>query len=282
MAQIIDGKALAERVKGEVRAEAQGLLARGVRVGLAAVRVGEDSASEIYVRGKIRDCGEVGFASTEYHLSAQTTQDDLLALVRQLNHDPKVHGILVQLPLPPQIDAMAVLMAVDPRKDVDGFHPMNAGKLLTGQPGLRPCTPLGVMRMLDEFGVALEGRQAVVLGRSNIVGKPMALLLLERNCTVEVCHSRTRDLEGEVRRAEVLVAAVGKPELVRGSWIKEGAAVIDVGMNRNAAGKLVGDVAFAEASQRAALISPVPGGVGLMTRAMLMRNTLQAALALSA
>jgi methylenetetrahydrofolate dehydrogenase (NADP+)/methenyltetrahydrofolate cyclohydrolase len=283
MARIIDGKALAERVKSEVRAGAQELLAeRGVRVGLAAVRVGEDSASEIYVRGKIRDCGEVGFASTEHHLSAETSQDDLLVLVRKLNGDPNVHGILVQLPLPAHIDASAVLRVVDPSKDVDGFHPLNAGKLLSGQPGLRPCTPLGVMRMLDQFEVPLEGALAVVLGRSNIVGKPMSLLLLERNCTVVMCHSRTRDLPREVERADVLVAAVGKPELVRGSWIKRGATVIDVGMNRGVAGKLVGDVAYAEAAERAALITPVPGGVGLMTRAMLMANTLQAALALSA
>jgi methylenetetrahydrofolate dehydrogenase (NADP+)/methenyltetrahydrofolate cyclohydrolase len=283
MARIIDGKALAERVKSEVRAGAQELLVRrGVRVGLAAVRVGTDSASEIYVRGKIRDCGEVGFASTEHHLSAQISQDDLLALVRKLNGDPNVHGILVQLPLPAHIDAAAVLRVVDPAKDVDGFHPLNAGKLLSGQPGLRPCTPLGVMRMLDHFEVSLEGALAVVLGRSNIVGKPMALLLLERNCTVVMCHSRTRDLAREVERADVLVAAVGKPEIVRGSWIKPGATVIDVGMNRGEGGKLVGDVAYSEAAERAALITPVPGGVGLMTRAMLMANTLQAALALSA
>jgi methylenetetrahydrofolate dehydrogenase (NADP+)/methenyltetrahydrofolate cyclohydrolase len=282
MARLIDGKALAERVKGEVRTAAAELLAqRGVRVGLAAIRVGDDQASEIYVRGKIRDCGEVGFASSEHHLSAQTTQAELLALIEALNRDPKVHGILVQLPLPKQIDPAAVLRAVDPRKDVDGFHPMNAGKLLSGQPGIRPCTPLGIMRMLDEFEVRLEGATAVVLGRSNIVGKPMALLLLERNCTVVMCHSRTRDLPGEVRRADVLVAAVGRAELVRGDWIKEGAAIIDVGMNRNASGKLVGDVAQAEVAQRAAFITPVPGGVGPMTRAMLMANTLQAALALS-
>jgi methylenetetrahydrofolate dehydrogenase (NADP+)/methenyltetrahydrofolate cyclohydrolase len=278
MAQIIDGKAIAERVKAEVRAGASRLLAeRGVKVGLAAVRVGEDSASAIYVRGKIRDCGEVGFASTEHHLPETTTQAELLALVGNLNRDSAVHGILVQLPLPKQIDPNAILLAVDPRKDVDGFHPLNAGKLVTGQPGTRACTPLGVMRMLDEIGTRLEGARAVVLGRSNIVGKPMALLLLERNATVMVCHSRTRDLAEEVRRADVLVAAVGRPELVRGSWIKQGAVVVDVGMNRNAEGKLVGDVAYAEASERASWITPVPGGVGPMTRAMLMSNTLQAA-----
>jgi methylenetetrahydrofolate dehydrogenase (NADP+) / methenyltetrahydrofolate cyclohydrolase len=278
MAGIIDGKAIAERVKGEVRAGAAELLkTRGVKVGLAAVRVGEDPASAIYVRGKIRDCAEVGIASSEHHLPAETSETELLALVAGLNRDPAVHGILVQLPLPKQIDPAVVLMAVDPRKDVDGFHPLNAGKLMTGQAGTRACTPLGVMRMLDEIGAELEGARAVVLGRSNIVGKPMALLLLERNATVLICHSRTRDLAAELRRADLLVAAVGRPELVRGDWIKDGAVVVDVGMNRNADGKLVGDVAFQEASARAAWITPVPGGVGLMTRAMLMSNTLQAA-----
>jgi len=283
MARIIDGKAIAERVKGEVRTATAELHAtRGIKVGLAAVRVGEDPASAIYVRGKIRDCGEVGFASTEHHLSAQATQAELLSLVAALNHDPAVHGILVQLPLPKQIDPTAVLMAVDPRKDVDGFHPLNAGKLFSGQPGVRPCTPAGVLRMLDEVGVKLEGARAVVLGRSNIVGKPMAILLLERNATVVMCHSRTRDLAEEVARADVLVAAVGRAELVRGSWIKEGAVVIDVGMNRGEGGKLLGDVAQAEAAARASWITPVPGGVGPMTRAMLMVNTLQAARAISA
>jgi methylenetetrahydrofolate dehydrogenase (NADP+) / methenyltetrahydrofolate cyclohydrolase len=278
MARIIDGKAIAERVKGEVRAGAAELMAsRGVKVGLAAVRVGEDAASAIYVRGKIRDCGEVGFASTEHHLPDSTSQSELLALVGALNRDPAVHGILVQLPLPKQVDPNAILMAVDPSKDVDGFHPLNAGRLVTGQPGTRACTPLGVMRMLDEIGAVLEGARAVVLGRSNIVGKPMALLLLERNATVLVCHSRTRDLAAEVRRADLLVAAVGRPEIVRGDWIKEGAVVVDVGMNRSESGKLVGDVAYEEALARAAWITPVPGGVGPMTRAMLMSNTLQAA-----
>ena len=223
----------------------------------------------------------MGFASTEHHLPAETTQAELLSLVVRLNRDAAVHGILVQLPLPAQIDASVVLMAVDPRKDVDGFHPLNAGKLMTGQPGTRACTPLGVMRMLDEVGTKLEGARAVVLGRSNIVGKPMSLLLLERNATVVICHSRTRELASEVRQADVLVAAVGRPELVRGDWIKEGAVVVDVGMNRNAAGKLVGDVAYEEATARASWITPVPGGVGPMTRAMLMSNTLQAARALA-
>ena len=278
MARIIDGKAIAEKVKAEVRVAASEFLAsRGVKVGLAAVRVGEDAASEIYVRGKIRDCGEVGFASTEHHLPAETSQAELLTLVKRLNADPTVHGILVQLPLPKQIDPSVILMAVDPRKDVDGFHPLNAGMLMTGQQGTRACTPLGVMRMLDEIGATLEGARAVVLGRSNIVGKPMALLLLERNATVLICHSRSRDLPSEVRRADVLVAAVGRAEMVRGDWIKEGAVVVDVGMNRTEGGKLVGDVAYAEAAERASWITPVPGGVGPMTRAMLMSNTLQAA-----
>lgn len=278
MGQILDGKAIAERVRAEVRAAAVALgETKGLQVGLAVIRVGEDPGSEIYVRGKIRDCKEVGFHSWEHHLAADTAQSEVLTLVDKLNRDPQIHGILVQLPLPKQIDSDAVLLAVDPAKDVDGFHPLNAGRLMTGRPGVRACTPLGIMRMLDHVGLELAGKRVVVIGRSNIVGKPMAMLLLERNATVTVCHSRTRDLEGEVRRAEIVVAAVGRAELVRGAWIREGATVIDVGMNRAVDGKLRGDVEFAAALPVAAWITPVPGGVGPMTRATLLSNTLQAA-----
>ncbi len=278
MGRILDGKAIAQRVRAEVRAGAVALAeSHGLGVGLAVIRVGEDPASAVYVRSKIRACEEVSFRSIEHHVPAETPEAELVELIGRLNQDPSVHGILVQLPLPPHVDADRLLLAVDPAKDVDGFHPLNAGRLLTGRPGVRACTPFGILRLLDETGIDLPGRRAVVVGRSNIVGKPMALLLLERNATVTVCHSRTRDLEGEIRRADVVVAAVGRPELVKGSWIKEGAVVIDVGMNRLPGGKLVGDVEFGPALERAAFVTPVPGGVGPMTVATLMANTLQAA-----
>ncbi len=271
MAQIIDGKAIAERVRAEVKAGAVAFTAQtGTQVGLALVRVGDDPASALYVRSKIKACADVGFASWEHQLPAGTQEAELIELVGKLNRDPAVHGILVQLPLPPAVDEDAVVDAVDPAKDVDGFHPLNAGRLVTGRPGVRACTPFGIMRLLDHVGVDLAGKRAVVVGRSNIVGKPMALLLLERNATVTVCHSRTRDLEGEVRRADVIVAAVGRPGIVKGHWVKDGAVVIDVGSPK-------GDVEFAEASEHAAWITPVPGGVGPMTVATLMANTLQAA-----
>jgi methylenetetrahydrofolate dehydrogenase (NADP+)/methenyltetrahydrofolate cyclohydrolase len=276
--QIIDGKKIAQELRAEVKAGADALLReRGLKVGLAVIRVGDDPASAIYVRAKIRACEEVGFASTEIILPAGTPQTDLMARVAALNADRAVHGILIQLPLPKGLDPESLLLAVDPAKDVDGLHPVNAGKLMTGRPGLRACTPSGIIRMLDSIGVSPKGLRAVVLGRSPLVGKPMALLLLERDATVVMCHSRTRDLEGEVRRADLVVAAIGKPELVQGAWIKEGAVVIDVGTNRLPDGRLVGDVQFAAALPRAAWISPVPGGVGPMTVATLMANTLEAA-----
>src|SRR5581483_10741935 len=276
--RILDGKAIAALVRSEVQAGAEWLRKHhGLQVGLAVVRVGEDPASEVYVRGKIRDCQEVGFTSWEQHLPADTSQAHLLELVGRLNRDPAVHGVLVQLPLPPHIDADEVLLAVDPAKDVDGFHPLNAGRLMTGRPGPRACTPLGILRMLDHAGVEIGGKRAVVVGRSNIVGKPMAMLLLERNATVAICHSRTTDLADEVRRADLVVAAVGRAGLVQGSWVKEGATVIDVGMNRGSDGKLVGDVDYPGAFERAGWITPVPGGVGPMTRAALLSNTLAAA-----
>jgi methylenetetrahydrofolate dehydrogenase (NADP+)/methenyltetrahydrofolate cyclohydrolase len=275
---IMDGKQLAAKVRAEVAQKVLALRSRGTTTGLTVVRVGEDPSSAIYVRGKRKDCQEVGIVSVEHHLPETTSQAELLALVERLNRDPSVHGILVQLPLPDQLDEQAVLDAISPAKDADGFHPFNVGALSIGIPGVpRPCTPAGVMRMLDEAGVELRGKRALVLGRSNIVGKPMALMLLERHATVTLAHSRTVDLAGEVARAEVLVAAVGRPELVRGEWIRPGAVVVDVGMNRLADGRLVGDVEFAAAAQRASAISPVPVGVGPMTRAMLLVNTVELA-----
>jgi methylenetetrahydrofolate dehydrogenase (NADP+)/methenyltetrahydrofolate cyclohydrolase len=274
---IIDGKAIAARVRAEVARDVKELRARGVVPGLTVVRVGEDPASAIYVRGKRKACEEVGIHSAEHHLQASTTQRQLLDLVEQLNRDPAVHGILVQLPLPDHVDEDPVLEAIDPGKDADGFHPFNVGCLWTGKPAPRACTPHGVMRLLAEAGVELEGKRALVVGRSNIVGKPMAAMLLEQHATVTVAHSRTQDLAGEVARADVLVAAIGRPEIVRGAWVKPGAAVIDVGMNRRPDGKLVGDVEFGPASARAGAITPVPGGVGPMTIAMLLRNTVDLA-----
>jgi methylenetetrahydrofolate dehydrogenase (NADP+)/methenyltetrahydrofolate cyclohydrolase len=275
---IIDGKQIAAKVRGEVAQAVKDLRAKGIQPGLTVVRVGDDPASAIYVRGKRKDCEEVGIRSDEHHLPATTAQADLMALIARLNADPAVHGILVQLPLPKQLDERQVLDAIDPRKDADGFHPFNVGALSIGIPGVpRPCTPAGVMRMLDEARVDPKGKRALVVGRSNIVGKPMAAMLLERHATVTIAHSRTADLAAEVARAEILVAAIGKAELVKGAWVREGAVVIDVGMNRLDDGRLVGDVEYAEAAKRAAAITPVPGGVGPMTRAMLLVNTVDLA-----
>jgi methylenetetrahydrofolate dehydrogenase (NADP+)/methenyltetrahydrofolate cyclohydrolase len=273
MAQLIDGKAIAAQVRAEVKADVERLQKeRGFVPGLAVVRVGEDPASKIYVTGKKKAALEVGFHSWEHHLDASVTQEELLALVDRLNHDPAVHGILVQLPLPRHINAETVITAVRAEKDADGFHPMNVGRLSLGQPGLRPCTPLGVMRLLKEADCNPSGKRAVVVGRSNIVGKPMAMLLLQADATVTMCH-RKSNLPEELRTADILVAAVGVPELIKGEWIKPGAVVIDVGMNRMPDGKLKGDVEFTAAAERAAAITPVPGGVGPMTIAMLLRNT---------
>ncbi len=275
---VIDGKAVAAKVRAEVAEQVRALRAKGIATGLTVVRVGEDPASAIYVRGKRKDCDEVGITSTEHHLPAETSQAELLALVEKLNRDPSVHGILVQLPLPDHVDEQLVLNAISPAKDADGFHPFNVGALSIGVEGVpRPCTPAGVIRLLDEAKVELEGKRALVVGRSNIVGKPMAAMLLERHATVTIAHSRTVNLAEEVGRAEVLVAAIGRPELVRGAWIRPGAAVVDVGMNRLADGRLVGDVEYAAAAERAAAITPVPGGVGPMTRAMLLVNTVRLA-----
>jgi methylenetetrahydrofolate dehydrogenase (NADP+)/methenyltetrahydrofolate cyclohydrolase len=270
---IIDGKAVAARVRAEVAEKVAALKAKGVATGLTVVRVGEDPASAVYVRNKIKACAEAGIVSTEHHPDDAISQADLLALIARLNADPAVHGILVQLPLPKQISEQVVLEAISPAKDADGFHPFNVGCLWTGKPAPRACTPFGVMRLLDEAKVELKGKHALVVGRSNIVGKPQACMLLERHATVTIAHSRTPDLAAEVARADVVVAAVGKAEMIKGAWIKPGAVVIDVGMNRDAAGKLCGDVEFAAAAERAAFITPVPGGVGPMTIAMLLANT---------
>lgn len=271
MAIILDGKATAKKLRQQVAQQAA-LLPR--KPGLAVILVGEDPASQIYVRNKEKDCALCGFESFETRLPAETTQEALLGKIAQLNADPAVDGILVQLPLPRHIDEHAVLSAIRPDKDADAFHPENVGLMVTGEPPVWPCTPLGVMELLREYGISAAGKHCVVVGRSNIVGKPMALLLLRDNGTVTICHSRTPDLASEVRRADILVAAVGKPGLIPGEWIQEGAVVIDVAMNRGADGKLCGDVDFEGASARAAYITPVPGGVGPMTRAVLMRNVL--------
>ncbi|TMA12329.1 MAG: bifunctional methylenetetrahydrofolate dehydrogenase/methenyltetrahydrofolate cyclohydrolase FolD [Deltaproteobacteria bacterium] len=275
---IIDGKAIAAKVRAEVALAVKEIEARaGVTPGLALIRLGNDPASEVYVRGKVKACQETGMGGFEHILPEATPEEDLLALVRELNVNPHVHGVLVQLPLPKHISSEEVLDALAPQKDVDGFGPHNAGALFTGGQGLRPCTPLGIMRLLDEAQTQILGARALVVGRSNIVGKPVAMLLLERHATVTLAHSRTADLAAEVGAADVLVAAIGKPEMIRGAWVKKGATVIDVGINRNAAGKLVGDVEFAPAAERARAITPVPGGVGPMTIAYLLSNTIQAA-----
>lgn len=276
-AKIIDGNALARTVRNEVALRVTALQARGIQPGLAVVLVGDDPASAVYVRNKVKDCEEVGIASTLDRLPASTSETALLARIDQLNADPKIHGILVQLPLPSHINEHRVIEAIAPAKDADGFHVSNVGLLMTGKPLFRPCTPFGVMRMLEHSGTPLDGAHAVVIGRSNIVGKPQALMLLAAGATVTICHSRTRDLAAQVRQADVVVAAVGKVGLVTADMIKPGATVIDVGMNRDAQGKLCGDVDFAAVSQVAGAITPVPGGVGPMTRAMLLVNTIEAA-----
>jgi methylenetetrahydrofolate dehydrogenase (NADP+)/methenyltetrahydrofolate cyclohydrolase len=278
MSTVLDGKAVARAVRAGVARRVEALQReRGVTPGLAAVLVGDDPASRVYVATKEKACAEVGIRSLGRRLPATTTTAELLRVVEELDASPDVHGILVQLPLPPQVDADAVVQAIAPAKDVDGLTATSQGRLLGGRPGLRPCTPLGIMRLIAEAGVALTGASAVVVGRSVLVGKPVALLLLEQHATVTLCHSRTRDLAAGVRGADVVVAAVGRPELVRGEWIKPGAVVIDVGINRLPTGALVGDVHFASARGPAGWITPVPGGVGPMTVAMLLANTVEAA-----
>ena len=283
-AEIIDGKAFAAKIRAEVAQECAAFRAQtGVQPGLAVVLVGNDAASEVYVRNKGIQAKEAGFNSLEYRLPAETTQSELLAQVAALNADPQVHGILGQLPLPAPLDADAVLNAIAPDKDVDGFHPVNVGRLWTGNPVSIPCTPLGCALILKDRLGDLSGKRAIVIGRSNIVGKPMAALLLAANATVTIAHSRTADLAARCREADIVIAAVGKPELVRGDWLKPGATVLDVGINRIADGektRLVGDVHFASAAEVAGAITPVPGGIGPMTIACLLRNTLACAKAL--
>lgn len=279
-ARIIDGKAIADALLLTIRGEVDARVAAGKPApGLAVILIGDNPASALYVRNKRRSCEIAGVRDLAHNLPAETTQAELLALIDQLNVDDSVDGILVQLPLPEHIDANAVIDHIAPHKDVDGFHPYNLGRLAQKRPTLRPCTPYGAMRLLATTGVELSGKEAVVVGASNIVGRPMALELLMANCTVTVCHSATRDLQAHVARAEVLVVAVGRPQMIKGDWIREGALVIDVGINRLPDGKVVGDVDFDTARERAAWITPVPGGVGPMTVATLLQNTLEAAIA---
>jgi methylenetetrahydrofolate dehydrogenase (NADP+)/methenyltetrahydrofolate cyclohydrolase len=276
-ARLIDGKGIAADIKRQVRTATEQLAAKGARrPGLAVVMVGDSAASQIYVRNKRRSCEEAGIVSSAHDLPATTTESELLEIIALLNADTAIDGILVQLPLPVQIRSRAVIEAIDPTKDVDGFHPYNLGRLAQREPLLRPCTPYGVMKMLQQIGCNPAGLNAVVVGASNIVGRPMALELILAGATTTVCHSRTRDLAAHVARADLVVAAVGQPDMVRGEWIKPGATVIDVGMNRLPSGKLCGDIEFGAAVERAAWITPVPGGVGPMTVAMLMQNTLEA------
>ena len=274
MATLMDGKALAKKIKEQVAAEAASLPRRP---GLAVILVGENPASQVYVRGKEKDCEECGILNLGCKIPAETSEEELLGIIAEMNADPKVDGILVQLPLPKHIDEGKVLRAISPAKDVDCFHPENVGEMMVGDPICWPCTPFGVMELLREYGISAAGKHCVVLGRSNIVGKPMTLLLLRDNGTVTVCHSRTPDLKEQCLKADILVAAVGKVNLVTADMVKEGAVVIDVAMNRNEDGKLCGDVDYAAVAEKASYITPVPGGVGPMTRAVLMRNVLAAA-----
>lgn len=277
MAKIIDGKAISTAVKEQVKNEAEQLKAKGISIGLAVVIVGNNPASRVYVNNKKKACEAVGFESFEYALPEETTQDELIDLVKKLNTDEKVNGILVQLPLPKHIDETAVINTIVPEKDVDAFHPENVGHIMIGDYKFLPCTPAGVIEMLDQSGISIDGKNCVVIGRSNIVGKPMSMLLLKKNGTVTVCHSRTKNLAEICRTADILVAAVGKANFVTADMIKEGAVVIDVGMNRLESGKLCGDVNYDDCFEKAGYITPVPGGVGPMTIAMLMKNTLTSA-----
>lgn len=273
----IDGKAVSAAVREEVKQQAAALTAQGHQPALAVILVGEDPASQVYVRNKHKACAECGIRSLQYELPASTTQQELLTLIQTLNEDDTVDGILCQLPLPRHLDEQAVILAIDPKKDVDAFHPVNAGRIMSGDYGFLPCTPAGIMEMLRRYDIAIPGKRCVVIGRSNIVGKPMAMLLINAGGTVTVCNSKTRDLPAVTREADILVAAVGKPHFVTADMVKEGAVVIDVGINRNAEGKLCGDVAFDEVSEKASYITPVPGGVGPMTITMLLQNTITAA-----
>ena len=278
MANIINGKEISAAIRAEIKEATEAMVAStGVRPGLAVIIVGEDPASQVYVRNKKRACDEVGFYSEAYELPATTTQEELNALVDKLNANDNIHGILCQLPLPKHLDENEVILRIDPKKDVDAFHPVNVGRIMIGDYSFLPCTPAGVMALLERSGIEISGKECVVVGRSNIVGKPQAMLLLHANGTVTVCHSRTKDLAEVCRRADILVAAIGKADFFTADMVKEGAVVIDVGMNRRADGKLTGDVDFESVAPKASYITPVPGGVGPMTITMLMQNTLTAA-----
>lgn len=276
-ARIIDGKAIAQGLRAELKVRVDAMRANGITPGLAVIIVGEDPASKVYVGNKVKACAEIGLHSRHVALPANTSEVTLLEKIAELNADPAIHGLLVQLPLPPHIDSHKVLEAISPSKDVDGFHPMNVGALVTGTTLFPPCTPSGTMKLLEKMGVEIDGKHAVVVGRSNIVGKPMALMLLHKSATVTICTSRTKDLGKHTRDADILVVATGKAQMVTGDMIKPGAVVIDIGINRLPDGRLVGDVDFESAKEVAGLITPVPGGVGPMTIAMLMANTIQAA-----
>lgn len=278
MAKLIDGKLISAQIRGELAEETKALIAEtGVTPGLAVIIVGDNPASQVYVRNKRRACEELGYYSEAYELPTETTQEELMTLVRRLNGEEKIHGILVQLPLPKHLDEHEVLLAIDPKKDVDAFHPTNVGRIMIGDYDFLPCTPAGVMALLEKSGISPAGKEVVVVGRSNIVGKPQSMLMLHANATVTICHSRTVDLPAVCRRADILVAAIGKADFFTADYVKEGAVVIDVGMNRRADGKLTGDVDFASVEPKASYITPVPGGVGPMTITMLMQNTLTAA-----
>ena len=277
MAVRIDGKAVAAKVRGEIAEEVAALKKQGVQTGMAVVLVGEDPASKIYVRNKGKACAETGIYSEEHVLPENTTQEELLALIEKLNADPKINGILVQSPLPKHLNEALIVEHIDPKKDVDAFHAENVGRIMIGDFAFLPCTPAGIIELIRSTGVTIDGKNCVVIGRSNIVGKPAALLLTANNATVTLCHSKTRDLKAKCAAADIIVAAIGKAGFVTADMVKEGAVVIDVGINRNAEGKLCGDVDFAPVAEKAAYITPVPGGVGLMTRAMLMKNTVKAA-----
>jgi methylenetetrahydrofolate dehydrogenase (NADP+)/methenyltetrahydrofolate cyclohydrolase len=278
MAIIIDGNKIAQDIRNEVRQSVLELKKqKGIVPGLAVILVGDDPASKIYVGKKAQDCAEVGFLSREYKLPAETSEEKLVSIIQELNDDNLIHGILVQLPVPKHMRPENIIEAIDPRKDVDGFHPYNVGRLVAGSPCHPSCTPYGIMELFDRSGIELSGKDAVVVGRSNIVGKPMSFMLLSRNATVTICHTKTKDLAAVTRRADILVAAAGRAQMIKGDMVKDGAVVIDVGTNRLESGKLVGDVDFTTVSEKASYITPVPGGVGPMTRAMLLKNTLNAA-----
>ena len=277
VAKIIDGKQIAAQVRGEIKEKTQALVARGIQPGLAVIIVGEDSASQVYVRNKIKACAEVGFYSENYELPADTSEEELLALVEKLNVDPKIHGILVQLPLPKGLNEEKVIAAINPDKDVDAFHVRNVGKIMLGEYDFLPCTPAGVMKLLEYSGIDVAGKDCVVIGRSNIVGKPQAMLMLHANATVQICHSKTKDLAAKTAAADILIVAIGRAKFITADMIKEDAVVIDVGMNRDENGKLCGDVDYDACFEKASYITPVPGGVGPMTITMLLQNTLTAA-----